>query len=433
MAAFRGRHREVPYSTPLLDVVEGHLTPTVIPTTLPPGRVTPLISVSLKKSGQTVPYSGDRLVYTLVDESLASMDPTSRRFALEQMARDDSTNTSVPLLNHDIESIPDPKSGEFIKVKLGAILATDRYSRTFAVAKHKDLVIKYATNCEGEPGLTRISREYMFLEYLYERVGTVPKAHFLSAPTRLQAEITPKTHFRMAVRGRLRCIEMNAYANVRFLVMSPVEHDMRQVAASSSMDSNRRDLLKHGSRYIRIAMRNLQLIHRAGVIHGGIDETKVVRITTPRIYTYGFTGWESGMFASAVVGQPGLVREPLTVRDCHASPFEIEGFRSSYRDDAFRLVQVLAVMLNGEGFGRYCESLTPENLLRFKRDEFIFNYPGGKDIALGMGRRLEPFRVQYVMNALTRVLTLVRGVPGVDDTPPYAEIIAELTGISDIL
>ena len=419
---------------PLLDVVGGTTAATPLPTTRAAPRVTKLIAVPLGKTSRTVPYSSERLIYTRSVDTLGSLDRRSRRFAIEQQARDDSSNTSVPLLKLDIEAFPNPAVTdrvEFMRVKVGAIIATDRYSRTFAVQKNKHLEIKYVSNCEHGPGLNRISREFMMLRYL-ARFATVPRAYFLSAPTRLQAKITPKTDFYMSMEDRVRCIATNPLASVRFMVTSAVDIDARQTARIYSWDLNQRELLKQATRWIRIGMRNLQQIHEAGVVHGGIDETTVVRIPQVMQFTVGFINWQSGIFASDVRGPPALVREPLAVQDWHASHFEMEGFRSSYRDDVYRLIQVLAVMLNGDSFRRYCESLTPEELLRFKREGFFFSIPGGKDIALGLGR-LPPQRVQYVIDALQQILLLIRGVADVDERPDYAEIIAQLTGIGDAL
>ena len=389
-------------------------------------KVTSLIRVPDKSGSRVLPYGVGRIPYTLNAEYLASLHRRLRRFAVAQMTQDAAHGDSTPMLHHDIEFVP--LNGSLpSRVKLGALMYTGMESTLFELKDHKDLVIRYASNCRGGTFLHPMSIEYFFLKYL-EADEVVPRALFLSPPVRLEAEITPKTNTKMSYGDRVRCVA-SPTASVRYLVMQRVRGNMAWVASTTYWSYQTSQAIRMAARMGYWTIISLWILHDRGVIHGSIHNGNVVRLDRKTEPFVGFVDFGAAFFADSVVGRPERIREPLAVHHCHHSPYQIMGSRTSYRDDVFGAILMVAFMINGADYTSYCLSLqdNPAEMLRFKRDEFLFSFPR-KDPFAHLEKKHKPL-AKEIRTRFSNLLALARGVEGVDDRPPYADITDELRAI----
>ena len=395
-------------------------------------KVKSLSRVSKKPGSRVLPYGAGRIPYTLTAEQLAFLDPQWREFAVAQMSRDAAHGNFTPMLHHDIEFFPLGGGSMPLQVKLGPLIYTGIETTIFALKDQKNLVVRYGSNCRGGPVLHPVTTEFFFYKNL-EASEIVPRAFFLSPPVRLEAEITPKTNTNMPYGDRLRYAE-RPNAAVRYLVMDKVRGNMAWVASLTYYHKYTSPTVKMAAKMGFWAIVSLQILHDRGVIHGRIHNGNVVRLDRNTAPFVGFVDFSGAFFVDTVVGRPERIREPLAYHHCHRSPYQIMGSRTSYRDDVFAAILMVAFMIHGADYARHCVALqdNPIEMLRFKRDDFLFNFPGGKDAFANLDKK-HKLASDEIRARFANLLVLVRGVVGVDERPPYTALRAEFKAILALL
>jgi hypothetical protein len=111
------------------------------------------------------------------------------------------------------------------------------------------------------------------------------------------------------------------------------------------------------------------------------------------------------------------------------SPWEIQGFHQGPRDDVYKALLCVAILMNGNGFYRYLTSLEDdvEASMTLKQESNIFlafhDFSPLDGIGLGLRGK------QKIAGILLDVLTSVRSLHSVRDIPDYDSLIHQFESI----
>lgn len=348
-----------------------------------------------------------------------SSDMGTQTLLYNQRNLDFQLKRSVPLLNYDVELINDA-SGDLEPIRLGARLARQYESILYLEADNPNIVLKYQVNCKSlGDDFHPITRDYFFLKFL-ESTNTVPKVYTMSPGVKFDnSPRTKKTDFMIQGDERRNCARDDR-SHVRYMVMDRVSDTVWDAATRTRLT------LRAAAVAIRGIIRNLSIIHGKGVVHGDVHAGNLAMLS-PQVKRLVFIDFGSAFFADTYKNDPPIERERLSYVHILHSPWELEGYRSTSRDDLFRAVMVGAVVLHGEEFVKYLQSLPADGgeMLRYKKEQFIFHIPGVPDRFETYPFKTEEDRAE-VRQRFQRVLDIARDAPDLDVLGPYAEIIAEL-------
>ena len=341
-------------------------------------------------------WATDRLV---VDMELARFAPnlssTEERYLLE----DDSTRT----------------------IELGGMISKTLWSTVFKVKNDPGLVVKYQADCDfGHQSMHPLVRDAWFLMRL-DGTGLVPRIEFLSPPVPMELAPTRKTEFACSLEERTKCVENKR--SVRFMVMERVigslHHVVEVKGASFSLAIETLDQL----------VRGLREMHLMGIVHGDIHPGNVVVMQRPEGNVVGFIDFEFAVLVNEIEEKPIQLRPAYSYVHALHSPWEILGFRQTFRCDIFKALMVAGYVMFGNDYHKYLHWLEQdaEAMMDFKLNANIFQIPGGFDPLHEMGL---PWRTkQKVTERLNNILKLVRTL----EQPDYEGILTEIAAMSQLL
>lgn len=348
---------------------------------------------------------------------LMNLDPLVRFWARDQVHMDRANIMSIPLLDYRVEFVR-LDSGELAYVTLGTPIARRFTSTIYRISEDSTKVFKYQVNCDALLGVHPLLYDYWFLLHLQE-MNLVPRVHAISPAVKFEMQRTAKTDFLLAGPEREICAA-HPKSSVRYMIMDRIPMDLHEAGQKSSYSIG--EVLN----IMRIIVYQLERLHSRGIVHGDIHGGNVVYLDNDRA-ELGFIDFGLSFFAEHMTNYPDKVREPLSHVHCLYSPYELEGFRPSYRDDVFRAIEIGAYLLNTRHFMTYCTALEENGaeMMRFKSEDFMFWIPGNSDPFVSLDSLPVGKRVEF-HERLQRVLDLVRNVHEIDSMPPYADIMAEL-------
>ena len=337
----------------------------------------------------------------------------------------------IPRLYHAFDYIQLEGQEMLIKLKLGKKLGNTVHgmSNVFRVANRPEWVIKYQSNCEYATQPHPLLRDFFFLKRL-EHLGVAPKAIFLSLPTKLTAPMSPKTHF-TTPRGVMEkeCLLYRLDAHVRFMVMESAISTLAEVQVSYY--SRRLNVPLGESIQIMIsALTSLELIHKAGVVHRDIHSGNIAIL--PGIDSrIGFIDFGRSKLVTSQFFSTRKERIYPSLSRLHVqySPFEIDGFEPSFRDDVYRVLEIGSSMIVGPGaLYSHMQSLSPRELFEFKRNgDFYSATPTARaadrlDSLPGLTKE----DIWTLRDSLRRAVNMARTVESVERMPHYAGITKHL-------
>lgn len=354
--------------------------------------------------------------YKYHDEFLKTLDSRTRAWAVEQVQKDADNLDRTPLLDYNYEQV----TGD----RLGELIARRSESVVYGIEGEPNLVIKYQSNCDYLDDLHPLLRDFWMLDFL-KGTGIVPAVDFVSPPTKLVARRTPKTDFLMDQRHREFCAEAGP-AVVRFMRMQRLDasiHDM----VMASHKSGRPLPLQVAIRTMILILRLVEVLHSQGIVHGDIHPGNVVFVDGARSEVM-LIDFGVAFFADGKIGAPDRVRAPMSYIHCLYSPYDLDGYRFAYRNDAFNAVMIGSLLINGPDFLRHCVGLEkrPEEMATFKKEEFLFVVPSVEDRFDSIAGKTIEQKAQ-IRGHLERVLHFVRTVEDINALPPYEAILVELT------
>jgi serine/threonine protein kinase len=324
---------------------------------------------------------------------LGTLSSAMCEFVTQQSVIDHvNSQKTVPLIGFESERpIID---GNVVHVPLQSRLVR-RYGVTVFVSRDREIFFKYETDCAKQHNIVHpLLREYYLLKKL-EPTGFVPKGLFISPPVLLNLPLTPKTDF--AGMNPLSCLFK---AQVRYLAMTSGGNETIHEAILSKGAFSMQKALG----IFKQIMVGLKEMHALDIVHGDIHPGNLV-LSEDNENTVRFIDFGEAFEGSTKKSSRPIVRRPLSWVHALHSPWAMEGFRSSYRDDVYNALFVTVFMISGRGLLEYCkrlETTNPKELYVFKKDR------------LGNGRGLET------------LMDLVKAPLAVDDKPDYDAIISEI-------
>ena len=347
----------------------------------------------------------------------------------------------IPKLFHRHELIiTEDDDGPYLRIELGEALNEGALSTVHDLASHPNWVVKYQSNCDAH--LNRVHpliTEFNFLKQL-EGFGVSPKVIYLSRPAELvrpmhataKTSFVNKPYFVKACRKRLDM-------HVRFMVVEKVFltfHDVERGFA----DRNEYVPIPFAIASMLASVEALETIHDEQIVHGDVHAGNLA-VLDQATYSVGLIdfGRSKSMADDFYYLEGGeRIAQPLFNVNVMFSPFEIDGFKSSFRDDIYRALEIGANQVSGGQLYTYMDSLMDSNnhqlLYEYKARGDLFRVPGasveGDRIDLRAG--LTQAEKKTMRNALREAIALVRQIPSIYQRPDYGRIKECLTAAHEL-
>jgi serine/threonine protein kinase len=284
-----------------------------------------------------------------------------------QPLKDKSAIRFAPNLNYEIFS--DPASHYehtlFGKLTLGRLIASGKYSAVYSVREDPELVIKYQSNCERERLPHPSLMDFWGLSEAYRRgVPRVPRVYSVSPAVGLPPRKTTKCNFRLSETEWDKC----AGSAVRYIVMQRLGPSLCTIHSHSSQSFSALTAVRYG---IEIFDTLLHL-HMNGMIHGDIHSGNLV-YDTDREHLY-LIDFDRFMYKNSLDIEQGGSHRHMFVRVHRLlSPWEIEGYSPSFRDDIYRAISTIAELMHPYTlYNQFLSRLSPPDLLWWKRRGYLF-------------------------------------------------------------
>ena len=389
----------------LMDEVEESVSPK---DSLEPPAIVSLFPESHNAIREPLEYSYLRSEYVSFGEELSSI-------LRAQIDKDRQNAHLSPVLFHEYEDILTNNGIErlFLEPRPVAVTAL---STIFRVRNRPDLVLKYQVDCgEEELSAHPLLRDSIGLDLLKD-TGLVPQVVFISPPAVFRHPISPKTSFLLPDTNVHTC--MATGEGVRVIAMERLGISIYRHVTRYGPS------FKLAVQVMSWLVRSLETIHSRGIVHGDIHSGNIVWENEDRT---GFRLIDFGLatFRGEREGLPTRVRPRLDfVHNLH-SPWELEGWRSTFKDDLYKAFMVGAFVMHGLDYNEYVTSLESngEAMLRFKKS-FIFEYPNSRSV-------IELSGLGIISGSLLRI-RLQRMLASVE-RPDYQWLAAELDKILELV
>ena len=325
----------------------------------------------------------------------------------------------IPLLSEDVRELVTSNVDQHEEVNLGPMIGVSFSSNVFSIENHPDLAIKYQSDCDEKRPLHPLTREFFMLKRI-EHLGISPVVYSVSDGARItdpEAAIGIKAN-----TGALEsCKKSKKTPSIRYLIMDRVGESIYAfvkrrgpvpVQAAAAMGYQ---LFEH-----------IEKLSALNIIHGDIFERNVCFDRRGRLVLIDFGR------SLIVKNAPPLARKSLSTFPLF-SPWEMLGYRASFRDDCFRILQLIALLMNGKEYLAELDRLsqlpldrqTGQPLVHFKSRGFIFELEG---IAARPVTNLAPGMRESVSEALGAVLEYIRSLQ-LDEIPDFRRIKEPLLSI----
>ena len=114
------------------------------------------------------------------------------------------------------------------------------------------------------------------------------------------------------------------------------------------------------------------------------------------------------------------------------SPFELDGFRPSFRDDFYRTLLLVPTLMFGRPYLNHCGELKADDLYTLRAYGDMFSYPGGPDILAGLDSLSEVTKVE-IRDELASILSMAQGMTEINHMPPYELVTESIDRIIELL
>jgi len=333
-------------------------------------------------------------------------------------------------------------------VVLGEVVGTSSSSIVFNLDSHPGYVIKYTTDCLERDKTVRIHpllRDYLFLSSLNPERKSVPQNDPAEiyidelrgelVPNEGRRKIAPrpilvspgiphsarfashKVAFKLSRSVHWRtCVEMNA--SVRYMIMEKVrgqtlDYWQRETDGGISV----RTMTAIGVHLIN----TIRYLDSLGIFHNDIHAGNIIP-EKDGIILIDFGRAKFIDLKSRGKPQMKTGKFGVTWSDALNSPWEIEGYQQSVRDDLYKAFEVMAIGMVGKELLGSMRHMEYRNLLilhAWKSSRNIFaTFPGQKSVATGQ-----------ITGPLGRLLDLVRSVTKGNQIDIFDQLIS---GLQDV-
>jgi hypothetical protein len=303
------------------------------------------------------------------------------------------------------------------------LLAETCFSKIFVVDRSQ--VIKYQVHAPVltnhlEETLHPLAREYWFLKEL-DGLGISPSVSFLSLPEPLpliESFASPIHQFRMSQSDWQECVWRSCA--VRSLLMERVGKSLGEyVTRGSTQRIGLEEMASIGTQLFGV----LRVLHSKGIVHGDIHPGNICRKGGKRfvLIDFGLASYveKHGYPMGNKLPNHGEYNHP------YLSPWEMQGFRSSYRDDAYRMLLTLSFLLNGRCLYDRLDSLNSKirDALLMKRTVNVFLVLNDDLVEIESGRvNANPKIISSLLGTIWRTI-MDAGDRNIDEIPDYDRII----------
>ena len=304
---------------------------------------------------------------------LGRLDAKTQELVRARPAIDEENDRHVFDLSHGWPSFVSTPRGN-LTLNMSSVI-TSRYSASFETLEDPNLVVRFSHDCVMH-GLStiKVMPHFALSEYWFGSAASAVRVaanyHFVSPPVPFPAR---GLFLEVTAEETARCRSANAA--VRFVLFhKPMGESLRAFLARSPR--GRLDpvfALKLG----RALMESIKALHTAGVVHGSI-RLEDVYIDAARNHSVRLSGFlpQRVAWLNKTTGK-SLIRESPATLDAFLdatahlqSPWELlEGpaHHFSVRDDVYRVVQLISIMLNGLELDTQLERIGSEgNLAEYK-------------------------------------------------------------------
>ena len=355
--------------------------------------------------------------YAYSEKDYAEMRPKLALFARHQLAVDlrDGPFFAPLLRNNMLEHLP-AEDGSVALIQLGRQLTTTAQSVVFEIVGRPDLVLKYQADCDREGPVHPLLRDALFLDVLTD-TKLVPSVYYVSPPAPMRVSVDKKTNFLMTATERAKCVKQNR--SVRFLIMDRFDQNLYDYVNARGTS------LIGAVSVMKVLLEGLRRMHVMGIVHGDVHPGNIGLIGDKAV----FIDFGLAFHIEEKIGTPEKIGDRLGYVHCLFSHWDLEGYRFSFRDDAYKVIMIGAYLIQGRPFMDHIQQLEKdgEAMLRFKRDAFLFEVPGSPKIAASL--KIGEDKKMQIQQLLQQVLDSVRSVHDINDLPDYDMLIGLLDSI----
>lgn len=254
------------------------------------------------------------------------------------------------------------------QIILGELLGVSGSSKVFSIVSHPESAIKYQTIVTTRTVYSiataphPVTKDYWFLKRI-EKLGIAPKAIGLSDKS--EGDSCTSIKVRLNVKIASSRGQSGVLCSTRYLIMDKTgpslhrallteHHSHLSLAAAFTIGLNLMNLLEK--------------LHAEEIVHGDIHHGNVCFASSSddfqesddfslKLIDFGAARFVKPTNDASIVE---LSRNRIAFHPM-LSPFEMMGFRASFRDDFFRAIQVIATLVNGKGYFEYWEQLASQD------------------------------------------------------------------------
>lgn len=245
--------------------------------------------------------------------------------------------------------------------------------RTSVLYETRDgMYLKYELNCDAvkSGAMHPLVREYVVQREIAD-LNISMEILYLSNAMKFELPLTPKTDVSLSPEKLVECAK-HPLSSVRLLVMKKGGQTLDEIAVKNRFGIPVKRALDYTIQLLKL----IESLHSRDIVHGDIHPGNVVTVSdgTLRLIDFG-----KSFFSSDFEGHKEIIYKPLSFVHCLLSPYNLQGSRFGFRDDLYKALHVLAVLMMGDSFSEYCSRLAtssdPQALLKFKNEGFYFTRP----------------------------------------------------------
>ena len=341
-----------------------------------------------------------------------------------------SSIISVPLI--DSETHEDLHLANYVRrfLRLGRRMFRQRQATIFALADRPDVLLKYEINCDSLHDIHPLVREALMLNR-FKDLDITPRFLYLSGPLKFVLPRKTKTHVSLSDADLEKCAH-HKRSSVRVIAMENAGPSVYDYVGKGALSENGFPL-DDALRITLDLLKILEELHGRGIVHGDVHPGNVViNSNTGKVKIIDFG---RAFFAVDFLDKPPNVRAPFSLIHCLLSHWNIEGERFGFRDDLFKALHVLAVLLMGRSFTKHCIALqddsNPVRLFLFKIAGNYFQIPGLRD-PVEEAQDLNSDIRELVKIHLNRAMDIARDQPDVNAPARIAEVRVQLQAALDL-
>lgn len=314
---------------------------------------------------------------------------------------------------------------------LGERLHQTFTSTIFAVDRLRDVVVKFQVGCYdiSEDKFHPLLKDFWYLDEL-SGLRITPHVYYISQQAKMPLVATRKTAFEMSSVDRAACHNEHD-GQVRFMLMERVGESLHKHSYGISYDGK-----VPFDQAIKLGIDMMAMIRtlhdEGGVVHGDLHEgnvcfsNKMGSAKRQHLMLIDF-----GRAVPVVVEDdevPSELTDPITTDSWLLTPWDYQGVRMSRRDDVFKVLQIIATLLNGDSYAWKDNDLSRDLARQFKEtgNLFVSWKPGSVDLVDSL--RISLTAKETVKLNLAAILSSVRGL-SIDQRPNYEAILTLLEEI----